>query len=42
MSKDEYIYSYIESKLVDSIGKHNFNKERYKDEKVRKRNKCNC
>lgn len=41
MSKDDYIYSYIERKLVDSRGKHTFDKERYKDEEVRKRNKSN-
>lgn len=41
MSKDDYIYSYVERKLVDSRVKHTFDKERYKDEEVRKRNKSN-
>lgn len=39
MSKDYYIYSYVERKLVDSRGKHTFDKERYKDEEVRKKQK---
>lgn len=41
MSKDYYIYSYVERKLVDSRVKHTFDKERYKYEEVRKRNKSN-
>ncbi|TGY44101.1 hypothetical protein E5347_04600 [Clostridium sartagoforme] len=41
MSKDDYIYSYVERKLVDSRVKHTFDKERYKYEEVRKRNKSN-
>lgn len=41
MSKDNYIYSYVERKLVDSKGIHTFDKERYKDKEVRKRNKSN-
>lgn len=41
MSKDDYIYSYVERKLVNSRATHTFDKERYKDEEVRKRNKSN-
>lgn len=42
MSKDDYIYSYVERKLVDSRVKHIFDKERYKYEEVRKEIKVIC
>lgn len=41
MSKGDYIYSYVERKLVNSRATYTFDKERYKDEEVRKINKSN-
>lgn len=41
MSKDDYIYSYVERKLIDSRGTYTFDKQRYKDEKIRKSNRSN-
>lgn len=39
MSKDDYIYSYIERKIIDSKGKHTFDEERYKVKRISKDNK---
>lgn len=41
MSKDDYIYSYVERKLIDSRGTYTFDKQRYKDEKISKGNRGN-